>query len=435
MESDFLQRRSRRRAFYSQSHETRHHGSEIHPDDNAAPSHSAGEKKVHINLAANRSGTEQNDPEAQSSGSNQSQPNTKHHHRLRQWLRSLSTKQRVLFIGLLVVFLAIIACTVYYFVFRKNTPVTQAYTTQKAVKKAIVAPVVYYSPLTGLPVDAVTAQNPITGVMIENSETARPQSGLIDAGVVFEAVAEGGITRFLMLFQDTSPDYIGPVRSVRPYYIKWANGFDAPIAHVGGSGDALAMIRAPGGKDLDQFFNPAPYWRISSRPAPHNMYSSIPQLRALQDKKGWSTSKFTGFERKAKEQPVATPTAKTIDFNISGPIYNSHYDYDAASNSYLRSEGGKPHTDEKSGHQIQAKVVIGLVMPQGNNGIYTTYETIGSGHVYVFQDGVVTEGTWEKTSNESQFVFKDTSGAVIKLNAGKTWLTVIGATSRVTFKP
>src|SRR3989344_4870304 len=125
-------------------------------------------------------------------------------------------------------------------------------------------PVTIASPLTGLQVAPELAQRPVTAIMIENSLDARPQSGIQEAGVVFEAIAEGGITRFISLYQEAQPTYIGPVRSLRPYYIDWAVPFDASIAHIGGSPDALAQIRN-GGKDLDQFFNSGSYSRISSR--------------------------------------------------------------------------------------------------------------------------------------------------------------------------
>jgi hypothetical protein len=268
--------------------------------------------------------------------------------------------------------------------------------------------------------------------MIENSLDARPQAGLAQAGVVFEAIAEGGITRFLTLFQDLEPDYIGPVRSVRPYYVQWAAGFDSAIAHVGGSADALRMLRQDKvAKDLDQFFNPGPYRRISSRFAPHNMYSSVVTLRELQVQKGF-TSKYSGFERK-KEDKAATPTVTSIDFNISGAVFNPHYDYDAATNSYKRSEGGKPHLDEKAG-QLSPKVVIGLVLPQGRNGIYTTYETIGKGEAFVFQDGVVLRCTWTKNSNADQIKFTDGAGAPLKLIPGQTWISAVGSSDRVIYK-
>ena len=74
-------------------------------------------------------------------------------------------------------------------------------------------------------------------------------------------------------------------------------------------------------------------------------------------------------------------------------------------------------------------------MPQGRNGIYTTYNTLGSGRAYIFQDGVVTIGNWHKDSNTSNFTFKADDGAEIKLNPGKTWLTVVGGTDRISYKP
>jgi hypothetical protein len=166
------------------------------------------------------------------------------------------------------------------------------------------------------------------------------------------------------------------------------------------------------------------------------VYTSIADLNKLESTKSIASSTFTGFARKA-EAPGATPTAKSIDFNISGATYNPHYDYDAASDSYKRSEGGKPHIDEKSGQQISPKVVIALVMPQGieSDKIHTTYGTLGTGAAYVFQDGNVTQGTWTKDSNTSQFVFKDGSGNVLKLNPGQTWLSVVGASNRVSYHP
>jgi hypothetical protein len=295
-------------------------------------------------------------------------------------------------------------------------------------------PTTVASTLTGLQVAPEVNDRQVTAVMIENSLDARPQSGLDQAGVVFEAIAEGGITRFLTLFQDTEPASIGPVRSVRPYYVQWLMGFDAAVAHVGGSADALALIRQLGVKDLDQFANGSTYSRINTRFAPHNVYTSLPRLNELETRKGFTKSTYTGFARKDKETPSKTPNATSIDFNISGALYNSHYDYDAATNTYKRSEGGKPHTDEPTGAQLAPKVVIGLVMPQGRNGIYTTYQTIGSGQAQIFQDGVVTTGTWQKDSNTSNFVFRDANGAALKLNPGQTWLSVVGSSDRITFR-
>lgn len=351
----------------------------------------------------------------------------------KEWLGSRTKKQWILIGVTSVIVLSGMGFAAYNLFFKsKPAPVVQKEVKQDAPKPAPAEPIV--SKLTGLPItDASINDRPVTAVMIENSPDARPQSGLNQAGVVFEAVAEGGITRFVTFFQDSEPDYIGPVRSVRPYYVQWAAGFDAAIAHVGGSADALKMLRQDGvAKDLDQFFNPGPYHRVSNRFAPHNMYSSVVKLRELQTSKGF-TSKYTGFPRKP-EAKAATPAVTSIDFNISGALYNPHYDYDAATNTYKRSLAGKPHIDERSGQQLAPKVVIALIVPQGKNGIYTTYQAIGSGQAILFQDGVASPIQWKKTSNSDQIKFTTAEGTPVNLNPGQTWISVIGDAGRATYK-
>ena len=293
------------------------------------------------------------------------------------------------------------------------------------------------STLTGLSVDPSVNQRTVTGVMIENSRDARPQSGLGQAGVVFEAIAEGGITRFLALYQDTAPESVGPIRSARPYYIQWNLGFDAAYAHVGGSPEALANIKAWNVRDLDQFANGGSYQRISSRPAPHNVYTSIAALNQLEVAKGYTTSTYTGFARKPKEAPAKQPSAKAIDIAISGPLYAVHYDYIAGTNSYNRSMASAPHVEGSSGVPISPKVVIALVMPYGTaaDGHHSEYNTIGNGPAFVFQDGNVTLGQWSKLSNTAQFTFTDGTGKPLKLNAGQTWLTAVGGAGNVTYAP
>ncbi len=312
-------------------------------------------------------------------------------------------------------------------------------TVKKAAQKPAPAAPALVSNLTGLPIsDASINQRPVTGVMIENSTDARPQSGLEQAGVVFEAVAEAGITRFLALYQDTAPGYIGPVRSARPYYLLWAQGFDASLAHVGGSPEALNDIKTWGIKDLDQFANGGSYTRISSRYAPHNVYTSMANLNAIEAKKGYGASHYTSFPRKI-DQPSKAPNARSIDFAISSFYFNSHWDYDTVNNRYVRSEGGAAHTEvDQAGNksQITPKSVVALVMPQGveADDLHTAYNTIGSGTMYVFQDGIMQQGTWSKTAGPAQFTFTDAKGQPLKLDAGQTWITVMGSAGGVTFK-
>ncbi len=301
-------------------------------------------------------------------------------------------------------------------------------------------PKVIYSTLTGLPVaDASVNQRPVTGVMIENSLDARPQSGLDQAGVVFEAIAEGGITRFLALFQDTQPDYLGPVRSARPYYVQWCMGFDCSLAHVGGSPEALQNIKQWGTKDLDQFANSGSYHRISSRYAPHNVYTSLAELNALESSKGFGASSYTGFTRKDDPKTKPAATATSIDFAISGAYYNAHFDYDAATDSYKRSEAGGPHMElHKDGSQAQItpKVVVALAMQYGleADDHHSYYNVIGSGQAYVFQDGTVTTATWSKADSKGPLTLTGADGKPLALNRGQTWFTALQGLNQATYK-
>jgi hypothetical protein len=305
-------------------------------------------------------------------------------------------------------------------------------------KAAPPQPTTVPSTLTGLPVAPSVNKQPVTAVMIENSTFARPQSGLDQAGVVFEAIAEGGITRFVALYQDTAPTYLGPVRSVRPYYISWLDGFNAIVAHVGGSPEALQDLTSWGIRDMNQSYNGSYFTRIGSRAAPHNVYTSIVRLNALEASKGYSTSSYTGFLRKAPS-PAKTPTATAINFNISYGDYNVQYQYDPTNNDYKRSEGGAPHMEVNEAGvqtQITPKVVVAMVMPNHleSDGLHNAYGTVGSGATYVFQDGIVTTGTWSKPSNTAQITFTDASGKPIRLNEGSTWLTALGSTSALSYK-
>jgi len=346
------------------------------------------------------------------------------------------TKRQWIVIGVVILLLGG-GITSFVLLHQPIKPATKAIT-KAPPRKAPAKPVTVASTLTGLQVDPSVNKRPVTGVMIENSPDARPQSGLDQAGVVFEAIAEGGITRFLALFQDTQPNYIGPVRSARPYYIQWALGFDAGYAHVGGSPEALQDIKNWHVRDLDQFYNSGAYQRISNRYAPHNVYTSIAQLNQVESSKGYTSSTFTGFARKA-DNPSKTPNASSIDITFSGYYYNTHYDYDATTNSYKRSEGGAPHMElNKDGSQTQItpKVVLALIMPYSleSDNHHSQYGTIGSGPMYAFEDGTVVQGTWSKSAATSQFVFTDANGQPLKLNAGQTWISAVADTGKVSYK-
>lgn len=288
-------------------------------------------------------------------------------------------------------------------------------------------PIIYYSPLTGEKVkDAAATTAPVTAIMIENSPSARPQSGLKEAGVVYEAVAEGGITRFLALYQSAKPQLVGPVRSLRMYYVDWLAPYQASVAHVGGSFASLQEIRNGKYRDIDQFFNPAYYWRASDRYAPHNVYTSFQKLDELNRSKGYTSSKFTGFKR-GETKPPEVPEATAITLGFGGPLYETSYLYDKASDSYARNLAGAPHLDREKG-QIAPKVVIAMkvsMQPVFEDGYREQIKTTGSGEAVIFQNGRVIKGSWHKAGRSAQIIFTNTAGEEVALARGQTWIAAI----------
>jgi hypothetical protein len=340
-------------------------------------------------------------------------------------------------IGIAVIGVVLVIFILFRTIFLSDTPPPHP---KPAKKVAKVAPVVITSRLSGEPVTAAQEALPVIGVMIENTPDARPQSGLSQAGVVIEALAEGGITRFLALFEEGTPSSIGPVRSARPYYVNWDLGFDAGYVHAGGSPDGLALISSEHVKDLNALTNGSFFHRISTRVAPHNLYTSMSDLTSFNNSKGFTTSEFDGFPRKP-DAPLKVPTDTKISFNPSYSTYSSSWTYVPSTNSYLRDEDGTALTDANTGAQIQSKVVIGMVIPWTNGPIdssgaaYVEYSELGSGAAYVFQDGGLTLGTWTKTSPTAQIVFKNSAGQPLKLNAGQTWITVVASPDQLTSDP
>ena len=284
-----------------------------------------------------------------------------------------------------------------------------------------------YSNLTGLEVESEASKNaPVTAVMIENSPDARPQSGLKKAGAVYEAVAEGGITRFIAIYQHDKPELIGPVRSLRIYYLDWAAPYKATIAHVGGSSNALSTVQNGNYRDGDQFYNAGTYWRAPDRYAPHNVYTSGAKLDEFNTSKGYSESIFESFKR-TDGKPAEVPDASSISIEFSSAIYSTAYSYDAQSNSYLRSLAGQPHLDREDG-QINPKVVVaikvGSQLRAGPDG-YEDIVTEGSGQAYVFQNGTVEEVTWRKDGRDSPLQLANSEGKAVSLNRGQTWIAAV----------
>lgn len=277
----------------------------------------------------------------------------------------------------------------------------------------------------------VVAGYPIA-VMIENLQSVRPQSGLGDADIVYEALAEGGITRFMAVYlTDKHLAEIGPVRSARNYYVVWAEEYQALYAHVGGSPQALATLADDENLvDLNQFYNAPYFWRKTDIAAPHNLMTSSEKLAfALRDKIGENaTANYTAWLTKKEAAKKDWPTEeKSITLNFSSDSYKVEWKYAPETNTYLRLNGGVEHLDKNTGKQISAKNIVVQYVKANllDDAGRLDLDTVGEGQMVLFQDGISIEGTWKKTTPTERTRFYDEDNQEIKFNLGNIWVEVL----------
>jgi len=298
--------------------------------------------------------------------------------------------------------------------------------------------------LDGVLVDRDKANFWPYAVMIENLLSTRPQSGLSQAGVVYETLAEGGSTRFLAVFDPGEIiSEIMPVRSARPYYLEWISEYGALYAHAGGSPQALTVIwENPDINDLEALSSDAKYfWRDRTKYAPHNLVTSSEKMNfALRDKE--LLDKKADFHSwKFKDEAVVEERGedgKTIAFNFSyGRTYQVDYVYNKENNNYERYNAGLVHKDKNTDEQIKVKNVIVQIVREpilkGGKGRLDIYVG-GEGKAWIFRDGQVIEGTWQKGSRTDRTLFYDLEGREVSLNRGNTWVHVLPETQEVVYK-
>lgn len=287
--------------------------------------------------------------------------------------------------------------------------------------------------LNGTLVDSEVAQRRPKAIIIENHPDSRPQSGLSQADIVYETLAEGGITRYVALYQTQQAENIGPVRSMRIYFGDIADEWRSILVHVGGNSEALARLQRGEYKnvsDADQYFNGDFFRRVSSRPAPHNVYTSIKELDLLAASK--SDSKYTApasyLPWKFKDDaPAATPSAEVITVPFSTPQFTASYQYNKEGNNYLRYLAKQADRDAENKQQIAPKNVIiqfadAEELPTDAVGTLT-FDLKSGGKALIFQDGGLITGTWRRENGRTHFY--DASGNEVTLNRGQTWIEIV----------
>lgn len=323
--------------------------------------------------------------------------------------------------------------------------------------------------------NAWVKRRPLT-VMIENSLDARPQSGLGVADVVYEAIAEGGVTRFMGVFYCDAIDrdyLLAPIRSARTYFINWASEYGRyPLyVHVGGANcsadgsgacqtdkrvQALEQIESYGwggrtGNDMNQFSIGYPtFYRDANRvgrqvATEHTMVTSTEKLWELAESRGWTnlspdgedwTDYFEAWDFKDDTNKSGSVTQISYDFWDGFKQFDALWQYDAETKRYLRSTGGEAHKDLNTNEQLAYRNIVVLFTKE--EGPVDTlkhmyYETMGSGNALVFNNGEVTEATWKKASRTARTTFTDKKGQPVEFARGPIWISIVDNSTQVSY--
>jgi len=289
--------------------------------------------------------------------------------------------------------------------------------------------------LNGELVDKANATRYPLAVVVENHPDARPQYGLSKASIIYEAITEGGITRYLAIFGPHSADRIGPIRSARTFFVDWASEYRAYFTHAGGNMDALQLIPSSPIYNEDllgaaSYAKRIPHDGVASE---HTLYSDTESLYKLaQDRKYPSSATLNQFTYKddVTSTERATSTQKSITIKFSSESYTVTWTYDPETNMYLRSLAGKPHIDKSTNEQLKTKVFVvqTVAMRQTLTDINETsyiFSDTGSGPVAIYQDGIKVDGKWKKSSQKERTRFYDSADKEIVFNRGTMWIEVV----------
>ncbi|MGQ9746409.1 MAG: DUF3048 domain-containing protein [Candidatus Caldatribacteriaceae bacterium] len=288
-------------------------------------------------------------------------------------------------------------------------------------------------PTTGVEKRSPFTKRPIA-VIVENTSQARPQAGLGRADIVYEILAEGGITRFLAIFSSEVADRVGPVRSARPYFALKAFEHDAIFVHSGGSVEAYTYMRELALDRIDEMKNFQPFWREKERRPPHNLYTSVVSLRQEAQKLGYNRPVKSSSFGVASTENLDGGTASTLKINYAFD-YEVKFVFRGDDKQYYRFINGDPHLDESSNTQISCTTVLVQVAEHVVKDEEGRLEIrfVGQGTGWVFNGGKVLPVRWEKKNLRDKTRFYYENGEELRVSPGRMWVEVVDTRKRVVF--
>ncbi len=319
-----------------------------------------------------------------------------------------------------------------------TTPSTTTSTTTSSTTSTV--PTVEVSDaINGLPADDALIDRRMVAVKIDNHPNARPQSGIEQADAVFEVLVEGGLTRFIAMFHQSDVEYVGPNRSGRITDGKVMTALGESVLQISGAQPWVQAILASDGINVS-YDNGSTTYRVSGRPAPHNLYSSTLAIRDYADARGWpdeGPGNLFVFGDATPGEAEATTIA--VPFSDRPP---STWAWDGE--RYLRFQGNSAHEwvdAEGETGQVAYDTLVVMKMdkyiardPAGVGSSIPTVETVGTGEALVFHHGEVLSGTWERGSLEDPFTLLTSTGSDLVLPTGTVWVHLVPDTFTVTWE-
>lgn len=278
----------------------------------------------------------------------------------------------------------------------------------------------------------------VIGIMIDNHPDARPQSGVSKAKIVYEAPVEGGLTRYLAIFDSRQVvAEVGPVRSARAYFLDWLQEYGKGLyMHSGGSPEALVAIKEKNIFDANEFFWGEYYRRSRDRQAPHNLYTNTENWQKIVSRYGNTSTLFTADKAWKYSKLVGQTIGKKGGLKIPfSDDYSVNWIYDVKALNYSRSLNGVKEID-KDGTAVTARNILVQITnvqdiandDKGRQAI----TTVGSGDAMILKKGAVIYGTWKKSSFAGRTRFYDGGGREVVLVPGNTWVEVVPKEANVT---
>ena len=299
-----------------------------------------------------------------------------------------------------------------------------------------------YSDLDGVAAPSDLAHRLPLAIMIDDYVRARPQSGFSSASIVYQAMIDDSSDRYMMVFQEGTATDIGGVRSARPYYVYWAAEYKALFGHFGGDAQVLqrtipAMAANIYNED-DLNGGSCPYHRVTTRVAPYNAYTNSAELIRCAAKRGFPAT-YQGLPVRTftDDTPVAQrPASESV--TIPYLAEKIGYQYDPASDSYLRLVDGKLQLDPANNQQVYARNIVVMfqaysIVPSLDK-LRPVVANVGTGKAIVFQEGRAITGTWKKTSNTALTLLYDDAGNEIPMVRGEIFIQSVPIGTAVTYK-